>query len=143
MNCDAPTDHDGENEFFKPFCMNNFLQGEYVILDDSVIGTSCNSPYTYVAAFGTLLADLTNSVIVVEKTKLRMPAIYGNGSGVFYYIYSIQYPPSLPNSIQVFVFFVIIYPIPICFSVLLDSLFKVCLFTLVDMFLFTLIDLFC
>ena len=39
--------------------MNNFLQGEYIILDDSFIGTSCNSPYTYVAAFGTLLADLT------------------------------------------------------------------------------------
>ena len=86
--------------------MNNFLQGEYIILDDSFIGTSCNSPYTYVAAFGTLLADLTDPVVVVEKTKLRMPAIYGNGSCVFYYIYNIQYPPSLPNSIQVFVFFV-------------------------------------
>eukprot|EP00731_Ephydatia_muelleri_P004288 Em0002g464a len=50
------------NEFFKPFL------GEYISLNDAIVGTSCNSPY--IAAFGKALADLTDPVVVVEKTVL-------------------------------------------------------------------------
>ena len=108
--------------------MINFLQGEFVRLDDAIIGTSCNSPY--VAAFGPSLADLTDPVVVVEKSMFRMPSMeMAVVCGFFsYYIYNIQYPPSLR---QFFIFFESIFNIklsstlPICVSVFLDSLFKV------------------
>ena len=105
-----------------------FLQGEYISLNDAIVGTSCNSPY--IAAFGKALADLTDPVVVVEKTVLRMLSM---GMAVVccffcYYIYNIQYPPSLR---KFFIFFESIFNLklsailPTCVSVLLDSLSKV------------------
>ena len=80
-----------------------FLQGEYIIsLNDAIVGTSCNSPLH--CSFGKALADLTDPVVVVEKTVLRMPSM---GMAVVccffcYYIYNIQYPPSLRKFFHLF-----------------------------------------
>ena len=69
-----------------------FLQGEYISLNDAIVGTSCNSPY--IAAFGKALADLTDPVVVVEKTVLRMPSMGMAVVCCFFLLLHIQHPVS-------------------------------------------------
>lgn len=94
--------------------MINFLQG----FDDGISCTSCNFPC--VAAFGTSLADLRNPVVVVEKTMLRMPSMEMAEHFLCYYIYKIQYPPSLRQFLRAY----LSSTLPTCVSVFLDSLFS-------------------
>ena len=114
--------------------MNNFLQGEYVILDDSVIGTSCNSPYTYVAAFGTTLQipwlwwrkPRYVCVLSMEMAVVCSGTTYTTSSIRHHYLTAYRFSCFCTIKLSSTL------PIATCVSVLLDSLFKVCLFVYED-----------